>query len=115
MPRQHRPEISPTAGLPLRASDLWPTRPALAAVLASQLDIPEPLVECSGTAALLVALRTLHGQAPQRRTVVVPAYTCPLVAIAVHSLGLEPRGAIRPPGDKWARREVREEDSGARM
>lgn len=98
MPRRHRPEIPPTAGLPLRAADLWPTRPALAAVLASQLDIPEPLLECSGTAALLVALRTLHEQAPQRRVVVVPAYTCPLVAIAVHSLGLELRLCDTRPG-----------------
>jgi len=91
MPWRHRPEIPPTAGLPLRAGDLWPARPALAAVLAAQLGIPEPLLECSGTAALLVALRTLARQAPQRRAVVVPAYTCPLVAIAVHSLGLELR------------------------
>lgn len=98
MPRRHHPEIPPTAGLPLCASDLWPTRPALAAALASQLGIPEPLVECSGTAALLVALRTLRGQAPQRHVVVVPAYTCPLVAIAVHSLGLELRLCDTRPG-----------------
>ncbi len=89
MPRRHRPEIPPTAGLPLHASDLWPARPALAATLAAQLDLPAPLLECSGTAALLVALLTLSRQAPQRRVVVVPAYTCPLVAIAVRSLGLE--------------------------
>jgi len=90
LPRHH-PEIPPTAGLPLRAGDLWPTRPALATTLAGQFGLPEPLLECSGTAALLVALRTLHRQAPQRRVVVVPAYTCPLVAIAVRSLGLELR------------------------
>lgn len=89
MQRRHHPEIPPTAGLPLRAADLRPTRPALAATLARQLGTPDLLLECSGTAALLVALRTLSAQAPQRRVVVVPAYTCPLVAIAVHSLGLE--------------------------
>lgn len=98
MPRRHRPEIPPTAGLPLRARDLWPVRPALAATLAAQLDLPEPLLECSGTAALLVALRTLSQQAPQRRVVVVPAYTCPLVAIAVRSLGLELRLCDTHPG-----------------
>jgi dTDP-4-amino-4,6-dideoxygalactose transaminase len=95
---RHHPEIPPTAGLPLRISDLWPARPTLAATLAEQLDLPEPLLECSGTAALLVALRTLSQQAPQRRMVVVPAYTCPLVAIAVHSLGLELRLCDTRPG-----------------
>lgn len=99
MPQRHRPEIPPTAGLPLRLGDLWPSaRPTLAAVLAEQLGIPEPLLECSGTAALLVALRTLGGQEPRRRAVVVPAYTCPLVAIAVHSLGLELRLCDARPG-----------------
>lgn len=98
MTTRHHPEVPPTAGLPLRASDLWPTRPTLAATLAEQLDLPEPLLECSGTAALVVALRTLSRQAPQRRVVVVPAYTCPLVAIAVHSLGLELRLCDTRPG-----------------
>lgn len=89
--RRHHPEVPPTAGLPLRAADLWPTRPALTRTLAGLLGTPELLLECSGTAALLVALRTLVERTPTRRVVVVPAYTCPLVAIAVHRLGLELR------------------------
>lgn len=84
-------EIPPTAGLPLRAADLLPRRAALGETLAAQLGTPPLQLECSGTAALLVALRTLSEQAPDRRAVVVPAYTCPLVAIAVRSLGLELR------------------------
>jgi perosamine synthetase len=84
-------EIPPTAGLPLRLADLLPQRPALGETLAAQLGTPPLQLECSGTAALLVALRTLSELAPDRRTVVVPAYTCPLVAIAVRSLGLELR------------------------
>jgi len=91
-------EIPPTAGLPLRAADLLPRRGALPETLAEQLGTPPLLLTCSGTAALLVALRTLSERAPHRRVVVVPAYTCPLVAIAVHSLGLQLRLCDTRPG-----------------
>jgi perosamine synthetase len=91
MPRRAFHEIPPTAGLPLRLGDLFPQQAALGETLAAQLGTPPLQLECSGTAALLVALRTLSELAPDRRTVVVPAYTCPLVAIAVSSLGLELR------------------------
>lgn len=86
-----RREVPPTAGLPLHLRDLWPGRAALAQTLAGQLGTPLMQLACSGTAALLIALRALSERAPQRRVVVVPAYTCPLVAIAVHSLGLQLR------------------------
>jgi dTDP-4-amino-4,6-dideoxygalactose transaminase len=46
-------------------------------------------VECSGTAALVVALTTLKNLST-RRQVVIPAYTCPLVALAVLQAGLQP-------------------------
>lgn len=91
-------EIPPTAGLPLRAADLLPRRGALPETLAAQLGTPPLLLTCSGTAALLVALRTLSERAPHRRVVVVPAYTCPLVAIAVRSLGLHLRLCDTRPG-----------------
>lgn len=84
-------ELPPTAGPSLRLADLLPRRAALGEILAAQLGAPPLQLECSGTAALLVALRTLSELAPERRTVVVPAYTCSLVAIAVRSLGLELR------------------------
>lgn len=93
-------EIPPTAGLPLRASDLLPGRARLTTVLAATLGTPPLQLECSGTASLLVALLTLRERAPQRRFVVVPAYTCPLVAIAVRSLGLELRLCDSRP-DHW--------------
>jgi dTDP-4-amino-4,6-dideoxygalactose transaminase len=48
-------------------------------------------VACSGTAALVVALTTLHKLAPERTEVIVPAYTCPLVAMAVAHCGLKLR------------------------
>jgi perosamine synthetase len=85
--RQH--ELPPTAGLPLKPGDLWPGAATLAADIAAQLRTPPLQLECSGTACLLITLLALRELHPQRRRVVVPAYTCPLVAIAVHQAGLE--------------------------
>ena len=88
LPRRSH-ELPPTAGLPLQWSDLGPGRPDLAAVIATQLGTPPLQLECSGSACLLLALRTLRTLQPQRRRVVIPAYTCPLVAIVVQQAGLE--------------------------
>ncbi|MFC5435684.1 DegT/DnrJ/EryC1/StrS family aminotransferase [Rhodanobacter umsongensis] len=82
-------ELPPTAGLPLQWTDLRPGAPALADTVAAQLGTPPLQLECSGTASLLIALAALRERQPRRRRVVVPAYTCPLVAIAVHQAGLE--------------------------
>lgn len=84
--------IPPTAGLPLQLSDLWPWHSAsLAPLLASWLDIESVQLECSGTSALMVALRTLQSLQPERSEVVAPAYTCPLVALAIAQCGLQLR------------------------
>ncbi|WMJ68410.1 DegT/DnrJ/EryC1/StrS family aminotransferase [Stenotrophomonas sp. 24(2023)] len=91
-------ELPPTAGLPLQASDFLPGGGDLCAVLGSQLGTPPLQLACSGTAALLIALRTLQQRAPERDTVVVPAYTCPLVPIAVHAAGLRMRLCDTRPG-----------------
>jgi perosamine synthetase len=82
-------ELPPTAGLPLRLGDLRPGAPNLADDVAALLGTPPLQLECSGTASLLIALTTLRELQPQRRRVVVPAFTCPLVAIAVQQAGLE--------------------------
>jgi perosamine synthetase len=89
MLRRRRHELPPTAGLPLRLGDLRPGAPTLAVDIAAQLGTPSLQLECSGTASLLVALVTLSAMQPARRRVVVPAFTCPLVAIAVRAAGLE--------------------------
>ncbi|MES2184464.1 MAG: DegT/DnrJ/EryC1/StrS family aminotransferase [Pseudomonadota bacterium] len=91
--RADRPVFAPpTAGLPLRAADLAPGGDRdLEGALARFLGLPAVQLECSGTAALVVALTALKRLAPQRRTVVVPAYTCPLVALAVAHCGLQLR------------------------
>ena len=84
--------LPPTAGLPLRAADLLPWGDAdLAGALAQWLGVPAVQLECSGTSALMVALQTLRRLAPARSEVIVPAYTCPLVALAVAHCGLQLR------------------------
>nr|WP_312990136.1 DegT/DnrJ/EryC1/StrS family aminotransferase [Comamonas koreensis] len=84
--------VPPTAGLPLQLGDLRPWGdPHLDRALATWLGVDEVLLECSGTSALMLALRTLQQLAPERCEVVVPAYTCPLVAMAVAQCGLQLR------------------------
>ena len=85
-------DVPPTAGLPLQASDLLPGGDDdLEAALARFLGVEQTQLECSGTAALVVALTTLLQRAPNRTEVVVPGYTCPLVALAVAHCGLQLR------------------------
>ena len=89
MTEPSRYEVPPTAGLPLQRSDLgWRGDSNLEGVLARFIGAPEVQLECSGTAALVIALTALGRIAPGRRTVVAPAYTCPLVALAVARCGL---------------------------
>ena len=93
-----RRELPPTAGLPLRPSDLLPRRARFAAHLAGWLGVPELQLECSGTAAMVVALHAMHRLRPQRDEVVVPAWTCPLVALAIHRAGLKLKLCDLAPG-----------------
>src|SRR5713226_2385275 len=90
MPDRWR-EIPPTAGLPLRWRDFLPRidSDSLEARLAAFLEVPAVQLECSGTAALIIALTTLK-RVSARRSVIIPAYTCPLVALAVIHCGLQP-------------------------
>jgi perosamine synthetase len=82
-------EVPPTAGLPLRVADLFARRAApFEKSLASFLDVAAVQIECSGTASLIVTLSALK-RGSDRRQVVVPAYTCPLVALAIHHCGLQ--------------------------
>jgi perosamine synthetase len=85
-------ELPPTAGLPLRWRDFLPTGGGLdfETALARFLNVPAVQVECSGTACLVIALETLK-RVSARRTVVIPAYTCPLVPMAVARAGLRVR------------------------
>ncbi len=83
------PEAPPTAGLPLGWRDLLPGGDAdLGGALARFLNVPAVQVECSGTAALVVALTALRTRDPARDELIAPAYTCPLVALAAAHCGL---------------------------
>lgn len=95
-------ELPPTAGLPLGWKDLFGAMvtgaaPDFARDAARFLGVDDLLLTCSGTAALVVALTTLR-RFSARRQVVVPAYTCPLVAIAVAHCGLAPVPCDLAPG-----------------
>ncbi|TCV95679.1 dTDP-4-amino-4,6-dideoxygalactose transaminase [Luteibacter rhizovicinus] len=92
-------ELPPTAGLPLAMGDLR-ARPGkrLTDAAAALLDVPATQLECSGTASLIVSLLALKELAPNRQEVVMPAYTCPLVPMAVRKAGLIPRLCDLAPG-----------------
>ncbi len=83
-------EVPPTAGLPLGVADLFARNEvSFEKSLESFLNVTAVQIECSGTASLIVALRALT-LSSKRREVVVPAYTCPLVALAVLHCDLQP-------------------------
>jgi dTDP-4-amino-4,6-dideoxygalactose transaminase len=84
--------VPPTAGLPLQLTDLLPWPAAhFAQQLAQWLQVDEVQLECSGTSALMVALRALKTLKPGRLEVIAPSYTCPLVALAIAQCGLRLR------------------------
>ncbi|MDB5815115.1 MAG: nucleotide sugar aminotransferase [Rhodocyclales bacterium] len=84
-------EIPPTAGLPILLGDLLtPWRANFAESAAEHIGVSHAGLECSGTACLVVILSAMR-QGSARRSVVVPAYTCPLVVFAVLHCGLRVR------------------------
>ena len=78
-------EIPPTAGLPMVWHDWLPTKKELCPNLSDMFDLPPLILECSGTASLIVALQTLANMPGNegRRDVIIPAYNCPLVVLAI--------------------------------
>ncbi len=81
-------ELPPTAGLPLRLSDWLPGASGFDRALATWLGVESVQLECSGTSAMVIALQAMHQLRPDRDEVIVPAWTCPLVALAIHRAGL---------------------------
>jgi dTDP-4-amino-4,6-dideoxygalactose transaminase len=79
----------PTAGLPLHWQDFFEkTDKTFASLLAVFIGAKEVQIEGSGAACLLIALETLKKRS-RRRTVIIPAYTCPLVVLAAAQAGLK--------------------------
>lgn len=91
-------EVPPTAGLPPDILDLFTRGGDLADMAERLMGLPSPQVECSGTASLVVALSTLKNTS-KRNEVIIPAYTCPLVPIAVAHCGLKVRLCDLAPDD----------------
>ncbi len=83
-------EPPPTAGLLPHWHDLFfPSRPdTLEAAICERFRFSDIEIVSTGTAGLLIAFRYLKEKHPDRDVVIVPAYTCPLVAIAAHAAGL---------------------------
>jgi len=92
-------EMPPTAGLPVRLADFWPrgawrgARQRFVDRLAGQFGLPPLQLECSGTACLIIALKTLQAMPGYagRDEVVAPAYNCPLIVLAAAHCGLKLR------------------------
>ncbi|MDX2105278.1 MAG: aminotransferase class V-fold PLP-dependent enzyme [Candidatus Melainabacteria bacterium] len=85
-------EIPPTAGMPLQWSDFFSTDSDLEGGLANYFNNQTKIrLLSSGTAALIVALSALKKLEPQKDEVIIPAFTCPLVAIACNQAGLKIR------------------------
>jgi perosamine synthetase len=85
-------DIPPTAGLPLSARELaaaYRSRHAgdlLAQDFRNFLGAPYAAVTCSGTTALYIICAALKELSP-KRTILVPAFICPLVAFAIRRAG----------------------------
>lgn len=93
-------EVPPTAGMPLRFADFLPARGEgdFLDTAKGMLGVSHAGLACSGTASLTLLLSALRLLAPQRRSVIVPAYTCPLVVLAVARCGLKVRLCDLAPG-----------------
>ncbi len=90
-------EVPPTNGLTIEFRDLFTSHCTidLATRLSQLLNIPKPALTCSGTVAFIIALQTLQNHSfkskqTQKNQVIIPAWTCPLVALAIEKIGLIP-------------------------
>lgn len=81
-------DIPPTAGLPVLAKDFLPSGVRLDDALVKLLGIPHPIMCSSGTSALIVGLKTFAKDS-KRDTVIVTAFSCPLVVMAIAHCGLK--------------------------
>ena len=82
-------EVPPTAGLPLYLSDFFPSAHSLEKKLSQFIGTHQVQIECSATSALVVALTSLKNLSPKKK-VIISAYTCPWVPIAIIHSGLIP-------------------------
>ncbi len=83
-------EIPPTAGFPIHAMDfLSVLQPgSLEQDFQNFLGLPFAQITCSGTAALYLILETLKDFS-SKKTVIIPSFVCPLLALAIVRAGLK--------------------------
>jgi len=83
-------EIPPTAGFPFRLRDVFPAgkKGTLDQAFERYLGAPYARVTYSGTAGFYFILEAMK-RLSSKRTVVVPAFVCPLVPLAVARAGLK--------------------------
>jgi dTDP-4-amino-4,6-dideoxygalactose transaminase len=85
-------DIPPTAGLPVHARELVAAyrdrrgADRLARDFQDALGVPFTAITCSGTTALYIICESLK-ELSGRRTILAPAYICPLVAFAIRRAG----------------------------
>jgi len=85
---KYRKEIPPTAGFALSVKDFYGPAGDLENDFRNYLGSATAKIAYSGTAAFYFILETLKGLS-SKRTVIIPAYTCPLLAIAIARAGLK--------------------------
>ena len=83
-------EIPPTAGFPLQPTDLLvsPHPGRLQEDFKRYTGLSYVRIACSGTASFYLILESLKKISP-RRTVVIPSFVCPLVALAIAKAGMK--------------------------
>ncbi|WP_434778038.1 DegT/DnrJ/EryC1/StrS family aminotransferase [Neisseria sp. Ec49-e6-T10] len=83
-------EIPPTAGLPPFLTDLISfDKGSLVDRASLYFNLPFFQLECSGTAAFIIILMALKKLEPNRKEVIIPAYTCPLMVLAIKKCNLQ--------------------------
>ncbi|MCK9614485.1 MAG: DegT/DnrJ/EryC1/StrS family aminotransferase [Candidatus Omnitrophica bacterium] len=82
-------EIPPTSGWPFRIKDLFSkcTAGSLEEDFKNYLGVSDLYITYSGTAALYLIFESLKKISP-KKTVIIPSYVCPLVALAAQKSGL---------------------------
>lgn len=87
-------EVPPTAGLPIHTQDLLSAflpgkrKGSLEEDFKNYFSAPFAAVTYSGTAAFYIILQALKNLTP-KRTILIPAFTCPLIPLAIKRAGFE--------------------------
>ncbi len=83
-------QIPPTASFPIYSRDFLSIfkMGSLEEDIKNLLPSPYARITCSGTVALYVIIETLKDLSP-KRTIIIPSFICPLVALAIARAGLK--------------------------